>query len=127
MAPSHEASQAAVHTHQHIVQDRHVAEQADGLKGTANAQAGNTVRAPAGNVTASEDHLATRRPIQSRDHVKEVVLPSRWGQSGRRPCPLEAEVETVEGSQAAEALRSASFQGATTYAVLAGVRSAAVC
>ena len=54
MAPSQTPASGSASPPAHCP-GRHVVEQADGLKGAADAQAGNTVRAPAGDVMASED------------------------------------------------------------------------
>jgi hypothetical protein len=89
----------------HIVYDRELTEQADVLKGSANACARNAVGLPPGDTRPVKPDISLSRSIHSGKQIKDSCLPSsiRANQPAERTF-LNRKVDIVYSSQTPETL-----------------------
>jgi hypothetical protein len=112
------AFQAGVHADEHVLERRHVLEEADVLERPADAALGDRVRRHTGHVLAVEDDLAGGGLVHAREHVEERRLAGavRADQADDL-APRDREVDVVGRDEPAELL--ADFVGDEEVAVLA--------
>src|SRR6266480_2318746 len=99
------ALQARVHPDEHVLERRHLWEEADVLERAADTELRDRVWRLVGDVDAVEDDHARRRAVEAGEHVEEGRLagPVRADQADDRAL-RDREVEVVDGEQAAELL-----------------------
>src|SRR5205823_4772759 len=99
------ALQAGVHADEHVLERRHLREEADVLKGAADTELRDCVRRLAGDVDAVEEDPARRGAVEAGEHVEERRLAGavRADQADDRALG-DREVEVVDREQAAELL-----------------------
>src|SRR5262249_3259929 len=97
--------QPAVHADEHVLERRHVVEEADVLERAPDPQPGHPVRREPCRVVAVEDDLARGRRVHAGEHVEEggPACALRADQARDSAC-RDREVDVVARDQAAELL-----------------------
>src|SRR5581483_475071 len=95
----------AVHAHHHVLDRGHAREEANVLKGAADAQRGDLVGPASLHRDPAEQDRALFRDVDAGEHVEEGGLArSVRPDDGRDVSFLEDEIDRVQGGEAAEAL-----------------------
>src|SRR5581483_1106993 len=100
---------ARVHAYEHVVEYRHLAEQADILKCAADARARDLVRRQAPEGALLEADLSFFRMVKTGQHVEKRCLAGAVGADERGDAVFfDGEIDALDSDEAAELFRYAA-------------------
>src|SRR5699024_3214638 len=106
-----------VHAHNDVVLHRHAGEQADVLEGTGEAQLGDAVRLPAGDVLSQHLHLALGGVVHAGNDVEQGTLAGAVGTDDADDLAgVDLHADVRQSHQTAETLSDVfCFQNSLTH------------